>query len=101
MKDDDGLRLDEHQIAYFIRKYRAAALKDPEHAKDVIEVLQDAPRAMKNEDYETFEMARTICELLEPERLGGIISMNCSVCGKVMGFDESKEGICSQCKVTG
>ncbi len=104
MKDDDGLRLDEHQVAYFIRKFRSAAVKDPERAKDVLEILQDAPKLpAKDEDYQTFEMARTICEILEPERLGGIVSMNCSVCGVIMSLEEIEErvGVCFQCRVTG
>lgn len=104
MKDDDGLRLDEHQIAYFIRKFRTAAAKDPERAKDVIEILQEAQKlSMKDENYQTFEMARTICEILEPERLGCIVSMNCSVCKAIMSFKELEErlGVCFQCRVIG
>ncbi len=104
MKDDDGLRLDEQQLSYFIRKLRAAAAKDPERGKDVIEILQEAIKLQaKDEDYQTFEMARTLCEILEPERLGGIVFMTCSVCRTMMSSEEieARTEVCFQCRVTG
>lgn len=104
MKDDDGLKLDEQQLSYFIRKLRAAAAEDPEKAKDVIEVLQEAVKIrLKDEDYQTFEMARTICEILEPHRLGGIVSMTCSACRRMMSAEEieARVEVCFQCRVTG
>lgn len=102
MKDDDGLRLDENQIAFFIRKFRAAAGKDPERGKDVIEILECSLKTqIKDEDYETFEMARTICEILEPERLGGLVSLTCKGCNAILSREEVEKKIdtCFSCRI--
>jgi len=104
VKDDDGLRLDENQVAYLIRKLRRAAAADPSRAKDVLEVLESSTREKaKDEDYETFEMARTVCELLEPERIGPIISLTCNGCRALLSKEEveKREDFCLQCRISG
>lgn len=101
MKDDDGLRLDEKQLSFFIKKFRAAAAQDPSRAKDVIEILEESLKVTKDEDYQVFEIARTICEILEPERLGGLVSWNCSVCKEMLEAQEveNKVDTCFSCRI--
>lgn len=103
MKDDDGLRLDEKQLSFFIKKFRAAGAKDPERAKDVIEVLETSLKVTTDEDYQVFELARTICEILEPERLGGLVSLNCRICKEMLDAQEveNKVDTCFSCRVKG
>lgn len=100
MTDDDML-LDEKQIAQFVEKFRAIGLKDPSMAQDVIEVLQASFQQDVKEN--PFEIARTICEILEPERLGGIVWLTCKLCkSKLEALEiESKVAICFSCRVTG
>jgi hypothetical protein len=103
MKDDDNLRLDEHQIALLLKKFRAASAKDPSRAKDVIEIINVSLQVKKDEDYQIFEIARTICEILEPERLGGIVSLNCSICKEMLDAQEleNKVDTCFACTIKG
>lgn len=98
---DDGIRLDEKQIAQFVEKFRDLGLKDPSAAKGVIEVLEASFRQDKNE--ECFEIARTICEILEPERLGGLVSWNCTICREMLDEQEieNKVDTCFSCRVKG
>lgn len=103
MKDDDGLRLDEKNLSFFIKKFRAAGAQDPSRAKDVIEVLEASLKVTKDEDYQVFEIARTICEILEPERLGGIVWMTCRLCKERLDAQEieNKVDTCFSCRIKG
>lgn len=98
---DDDMMLDEKQIAQFIEKFRAIGLKDPSMAKDVIEVLQASFQQDVKED--PLEIARTICEILEPERLGGIVWMTCRLCKDRLDAQEieNKVDTCFSCRITG
>lgn len=100
---DKEPKLDEKQISLFVEKFRALGLENPSAAKDVIEVLEDSVKVTKDEDYQVFEIARTICEILEPERLGGLHSWNCRVCKDLLTDEEveNKADTCFQCRITG
>lgn len=101
MKDDDGLKLDEKQITLFVEKFRALGLKDRLLPIDVVEVLLASFQGDLKED--PLEIARTICEMLEPERVGGIISLNCSVCLAMLDGQElaNKADVCLSCTING
>lgn len=101
MKDDDPDMLDEKDVTLFVEKFRAAGVEDTGRALDVIEVLIAAIRDDKKEP--CLEIARTICEILEPERLGGLISWNCALCEAILSQDDLKNKFqtCRSCRITG
>lgn len=69
--------IDEKQIAEFLRKWRQSVeLRGVEVHHDVMQVLEAAVTGP--DQYEpTVEIAKTLCELIEPERLGQVICMRC------------------------
>lgn len=90
--------LDETIVTELIEKLRIMEAEDPSAAKDVLHLLESSYTIEKYEP--AAEIAKTICEILEPERLGTIRWMNCKVCGSCIFFagDEEKErGVCSSC----
>lgn len=88
--------LDEKMVAEFVEKLRTRAEADPDVARDVLEVLGASYGTDRKEP--VAEIAKTLCELLEPERLGGILWVNCELCGKRLAEEEEKErGTCSAC----
>lgn len=90
------MMLDEKMVAEFVEKLRAMAEEDPDAARDVLEVLGASYGSDKKEPVE--EIAKTLCEILEPERLGGIVWVNCDICGKRLDGEEERErGTCSVC----
>lgn len=97
---NEETRLNEKKVALFVEKFRNLGLKDASAAADVVEVLNEA--LVLKED-EVFEIARTICEILEPERLGGIMSLNCSLCHAILAAQELaiKADTCFSCRMTG
>lgn len=97
---NDETRLNEKKVALFVEKFRALGLKDRSAAADVVEVLNEAFESKENE---VFEIAKTICEILEPERLGGIVSLNCDRCHAMLDAQEieNKVDTCFQCRVIG
>jgi len=101
MKDDDPDMLDEKAVCLFVEKLRAVAMKDVSMAKDVLEVLQSSIQRDAKED--PFQIARTICEILEPERLGGIVWMTCKLCNsKLDALEvENKVDTCFSCRIKG
>lgn len=101
MKDDDPDCLDEKQVAQFVEKLRAISLKDTSMAKDVLEVLEASFQQDVKEA--PIEIARTICEILEPERLGGIVWLTCKLCKSKLDAQEieSKVDTCFSCRVSG
>lgn len=94
----DEVRLNQKQVALFVEKFRAIGLKERSAAADVIEVLNESFASNENE---IPEIAKTICEILEPERLGGIVMLNCSVCHAMFNTEELAEqvSICLQCRI--
>jgi formylmethanofuran dehydrogenase subunit E len=86
--------LDEKMVAELIEKLRARAEDNPEVAKDVLEVLTASYGQDKNEPAR--EIAKTVCELLEPERIGPLLWIRCNVCGRGL-TDMDERGICSSC----
>jgi len=58
--------LNEEQMTEFVEKLRASKIRS-----DVIELLGIACRQDRHEDPK--EIAKTLLEMLEPERLGGIV----------------------------
>lgn len=88
--------LDEKMVQEFVEKLRAGAERDPAVARDVLEVLQASYGEDRKES--SFEIARTLCELLEPERIGSLRWWTCRLCGKrVEEADEQARGTCSEC----
>lgn len=98
---DNDVKLDEKQISLFVSKFRALGLKDRSAAQDVIEILLASFNEDKEEEH--FEIARTICEILEPERLGAIVWLTCRVCREMLAEIEveNKMDTCFQCQITG
>lgn len=92
-------RLNEKKVALFVEKFRTMGLKDASAAADVVEVLNEA---LVSKEDEVFEIARTICEILEPDRLGGIVSLNCNLCRAMLDAQEIEEKVdtCFSCRVT-
>ena len=75
--------LNEAAIAAMIEKARARFQKDGfDVYQDFLDILRDA---INGEDRAepALEIAKTICELLEPERVGGItwVCVPCASCG--------------------
>ena len=99
MKNEE--RLDEGQMELFLEKLRAQAEKDPSLGRDVVEVIQSSFTKDKAEPTE--EIARTLCELLEPERLGQLRRLNCKHCGKRLEEWRSVAGmdVCLACSMPG
>jgi len=95
----DETRLNQKQVALFVAKFRALGLKNRSAAADVVEVLNESFALDENE---AVEIAKTICEILEPERLGGIISLNCSICLEMFDAQELEDKVdtCLQCRIT-
>jgi formylmethanofuran dehydrogenase subunit E len=97
---NDETRLNEKNVALFVKKFRDLGLKDRSASADVVEVLNEALVSTQDE---VFDIAKTICEILEPERLGGIVSLNCSLCHEMFDVQElmDKMDTCSQCRIIG
>lgn len=98
---DKEPKLDDKHVSLFVEKFRALGLRDRSAAQDVIEILL----ASFNEDLkeERLEIARTICEILEPDPLGVLVWLNCRVCKDMLDplEVEDKMDRCFQCRVTG
>lgn len=92
-------RLNEKQVSLFVEKFRTIGLKDATAAADVVEVLNEA---LVSKEENVFEIAKTICEILEPERLGGIVWLSCSLCRAILDAQEieAKVDTCFSCRVT-
>lgn len=90
-------RLDEGQVELFLEKLRARAELGP----DVLEIIQSSFTKDKAEPTE--EIARTLCELLEPERLGQLRRLNCKHCGERLEEWRSVAGMdaCLACSMPG
>lgn len=97
--NNDETRLNQKQVALFVEKFRALGLKDRSAAADVVEVLNEA---LVSTEGEVVEIVKTICEILEPERLGGIVMLNCSVCHAMFDVQELEDKVdtCLQCRIT-
>lgn len=81
-----------------IEKLRDRAKEDPEAARDVLEVLAASYGTDRNEP--AGEIAKTVCEILEPERLGQLLWLICKICHTRLETDEEKErGSCTTCLV--
>lgn len=96
---NEETRLNEKKVALFVEKFRTLGQKDRSAAADVVEVLNEA---LVSPEDEVIEIAKTICEILEPERLGGLVSLNCSLCHAMLDTQEIEEKVdtCFQCRVT-
>lgn len=87
--------LDEKMVAELIVKLRATAEEDADSASDVLDVLCASYREDRNEPAE--EIAKTVCELLEPERVGGINWLTCKLCPKRLKSETERErGYCDR-----
>lgn len=88
--------LDEKAIMELILKLRARADKDPAAARDALEVLAASYREDIKEP--ALEIARTVCELLEPERMGTVVFIQCRMCNaRLTEVEEQQRGTCSSC----
>lgn len=98
--NSDETRLNQKQVALFVEKFRALGLEDRSASADVIEVLNEA---LVSTEGEVVEIAKTICEILEPERLGGIVWMTCQSCKQKLTATEleDKMDTCFQCRISG
>jgi len=101
MMEKGMIRLDEKQVTLFVEKLRARAEEDSSIGTDVTEVLLAAIREDKKEPAE--EIAKTLCEILEPERIGGIVWMACKLCKERLEDQEvmNKVDTCFSCRITG
>lgn len=72
--------LDETVLAEFVKKLRASKVRS-----DVIELLGISCRQDRDEDPK--EIAKTILEMLEPERLGGIVWVSHGLCPNHLNVD--------------
>lgn len=82
-------------IQEFIEKLRARAGEDANVASDVLDVLGASYLEDAGEPSE--EIAKTICELLEPERVGGIKWLTCKICQARLNSEKDRErGYCDQ-----
>lgn len=90
------IELDEKQVALFIEKLRKL---DLDASVDVIDVILASFRSDRKEP--AAEIAKTLCEILEPERIGGLKFLTCWKCGarlengQTSGDDWSR--ICTGC----
>jgi hypothetical protein len=85
--------LDENVVAELIEKLRARALDDLDSASDVLDVL----RASYWEDAKqpVNEIAKTVCEILEPERIGKLKWLTCRICtARLKTETEHERGYC-------
>jgi len=89
--------LDEKMVQEFVEKLRVRAADDPAVGRDVIEVLISS--YVEDKDEPAAEIAKTLCELLEPERIGPLLWLTCKLCGtRLDDDDDAKErGTCSAC----
>jgi hypothetical protein len=91
--------LDEKVVVELIEKLRALFEKDANGAADVLDVLRASYLEDKGEPVE--EIAKTICEILEPERIGGINWLACRGCQARLNTEEDRErGLCDRCLVS-
>lgn len=91
--------LDEKVVVELIEKLRALFENDANGAADVLDVLRASYLEDKGEPVE--EIAKTICEILEPERIGGIKWLNCRGCpARLMTGEERERGLCVTCLTT-
>lgn len=97
----DDIKLDEKQVELFIQKFRALGIKDPGTALDVIEIFLASFRQDKDE--KAYEIAKTICEILEPERMGELVWITCRMCKGILDAQELeiKADTCFSCRITG
>lgn len=72
--------LTEAVLAEFVEKLRTSQVRS-----DVIELLGISCREDRDEDPK--EIAKTILEMLEPERLGGIVWVNRGLCPNHLNTD--------------
>lgn len=92
-------KLDEKQVALFIEKLRIQNDQDPTHGQAVIEVLSASIDHDRKESSD--EIAKTLCEILEPDRIGGIVWMTCQSCRALLSKEEIENKIdtCFSCKI--
>lgn len=92
-------KLDEKQIALFIEKLRQRTAEDLTLGQAIVEIFVDATGDSVNESSD--ELAKTLCELVEPERLGGLVWMTCKVCRERLDAQEieNKVDTCFSCRV--
>lgn len=92
-------KLDEKQVALFIEKLRIQADQDPTIGKDIVEMVSASFSDDRKESSD--EIAKTICEILEPERLGTIIWITCESCNAMLSTDEieSEMKTCFSCRM--
>lgn len=92
-------KLDEKQVALFIEKLRARTAEDPTIGDAIIEIWADAIGESLKESSD--EIAKTFCEILEPERIGGIVWMNCKVCREMLPKEAVENGAdtCFSCQI--
>lgn len=92
-------KLDEKQVALFIEKLRLRTDGDPTLGQAVLDVLS----ASINQDLKesSDEIAKTLCEILEPERLGGLVWWTCKSCKARLSEQEveSRVDTCFSCRV--
>jgi hypothetical protein len=90
--------LDEREVEKMIHKLRERAQEDPAVASDVLEVL--AASYGSDRDEPAAEIAKTVCEILEPARVGPLLWLTCKNCNVRLETDEEKErGSCTSCLV--
>jgi hypothetical protein len=92
-------KLDQKQVALFIEKLRIQTDQDPTMGQAVIEVISASFDHDRKESSD--EIAKTLCEILEPERLGGLISWTCMSCGAFLTEEEveKKVDVCFACRI--
>jgi len=85
--------LDENVVTELIEKLRIRATADLDSASDVLDVL----RASYWEDAKqpANEIAKTVCEILEPERIGKIRWLTCRICTSCLKTEAERDrGYC-------
>lgn len=92
-------KLDEKQIALLIEKLRIQNEQDPTHGQMVLEVLSASIDHDAKESSD--EIAKTLCEILEPERIGGLVWMNCKECREPLTNEEieARADTCFHCRI--
>jgi hypothetical protein len=92
-------KLDEKQVALFIEKLRIQTDQDPTLGQAVIEVVSSSFDHDRKESSD--EIAKTLCEILEPERLGGLVAMTCESCHALLSREEieNKVDTCFSCRI--
>ena len=90
--------LDEKEVEKLIERLREMAREDPDANIDVLEVLAASYGSDRNEP--AAEIAKTVCEILEPERIGPIRWVTCKICRSLLQTDDEKvRGSCTSCLV--